>query len=64
VIYDLVLQGHSLRNIAEYLTNQGVPTTSGKIWHEAFLARLRDTCVFAQIWGHPTVNCQRLTAEG
>jgi hypothetical protein len=40
VIYDLVLQGHSLRNIAEYLTNQGVPTTGGKIWHEAFLARL------------------------
>jgi DNA invertase Pin-like site-specific DNA recombinase len=40
VIYDLVLDGHSLRNIAEYLTVNKVPTTSGKIWHEAFLAQL------------------------
>ena len=32
VIYELVLTGNSLRNIAEYLTNEGVPTTGGKIW--------------------------------
>ena len=40
VIYDLVINGNSLRDIAEYLTNEGVPTASGKIWHEAFLAHL------------------------
>jgi site-specific DNA recombinase len=40
VIYDLVLSGWSLRSIAEYLTNQGVPTAGGKIWNEAHLARV------------------------
>jgi hypothetical protein len=40
VIYDLVINGNSLRNVAEYLTNNGVLTTSGKTWHEAHLARL------------------------
>jgi Recombinase len=38
VIYDLVIEGNGIRAVAEYLTVQGVPTTSGKIWHEARIA--------------------------
>jgi DNA invertase Pin-like site-specific DNA recombinase len=40
VIYHLVLKGYTLRNIAEYLTNEGVPTASGRIWHQGVLLRL------------------------
>jgi Recombinase len=35
-----VIKGRGIKAIAEYLTAQGAPTTSGKIWHESRVAQL------------------------
>jgi DNA invertase Pin-like site-specific DNA recombinase len=40
VIYDLVINGRSLRYIVEYLTSEAVPTQKGNIWGEGTLAGL------------------------
>jgi DNA invertase Pin-like site-specific DNA recombinase len=36
-IFQMVIDGYSLRDIAEYLTAEGVKTTTGKPWNEAYL---------------------------
>jgi DNA invertase Pin-like site-specific DNA recombinase len=64
VIYDLVINGSSLRNIAEYLTNEGVLTTRGKIWNEAFLAHLVANPVYkgARRNGGPEMKVEALVS--
>lgn len=64
VIYDLVVKGWSLRSIAEYLTSEGIRATSGRIFHEAYMARLVQNPAYkgARRSGGPNLKIEALVS--